>query len=349
MYRPTLSRRALGAALAAVTLAVVAACGDDAAPSSGSSAPTSAAAGPVRIEHKYGTTTIEKTPQRVVVVGLTEQDALLALGVVPVATTKWFGENPGEIWPWARAKLGSAAVPQVLTNDDGLQFEKIAALRPDLIVGMYSGLTQEDYRTLTKIAPTLAQPEGVVDYGAAWDDVTTTLATALGRPAEGEKLVAGGRALLAGVAAEHPEFKGRTALVATTYQGYYVYGPQDARGRFLTSLGLTLPPDLAAVTGKEFGANISKERIDLLDVDALVWLVTDYAKDRAKVQADPLYAGLDVKKQGRDIFLEDGETLGSATSFVTVLSLPYLVDNLVPQLARAIDGDPATEVVRAAA
>jgi ABC-type Fe3+-hydroxamate transport system substrate-binding protein len=93
-------------------------------------------------------------------------------------------------------------------------------------------------------------------------------------------------------------------------------------------------------------ANISKERIDLLDTDALVWLVTDYAKDKAKVQADPLYAALDVKKQGRDVFLEDGEELGSATSFISVLSLPFLLDGLVPQLAQAVDGNPATAVSR---
>ena len=36
--------------------------------------------------------------------------------------------------------------------------------------------------------------------------------------------------------------------------------------------------------------------------------------------------------------------LGGATSFVSVLSLPYLLDGLVPQLATALDGDPATAV-----
>src|SRR5690349_19485539 len=148
MARPTpdrfsLSRRAFGGAVATAALALVAACGDDKAPAaSAASSSAGSAAFPVSIEHKYGTTEITKVPQRVVVVGLTEQDALLALGVVPVATTKWFGENPGEIWPWAKEKLGSAAVPESLTNTDGIQFEKVAALKPDLIVGLYSGLTQ---------------------------------------------------------------------------------------------------------------------------------------------------------------------------------------------------------------
>ena len=52
--------------------------------------------------------------------------------------------------------------------------------------------------------------------------------------------------------------------------------------------------------------------------------------------------------EGRDVFLEDEELLGAATSFISALSIPYLMDNLVPQLAAAVDGDPATPVVRAA-
>jgi iron complex transport system substrate-binding protein len=67
----------------------------------------------------------------------------------------------------------------------------------------------------------------------------------------------------------------------------------------------------------------------------------------AKLHADGLYAKLDVKTQGRDVYLENGELLGGATSFVTALSLPYLLDGIVPQLAAAIDGNPATEVKRA--
>ena len=57
----------------------------------------------------------------------------------------------------------------------------------------------------------------------------------------------------------------------------------------------------------------------------------------------PLYATLPVHTEGREVFLEStGDPLGGATSFVTALSLPFLLDGLVPQLAAAIDGDPAT-------
>jgi iron complex transport system substrate-binding protein len=342
------TRRSLaGALLAAVAVTGLAACGDD--ESDGASAGPSAAtsAFPVSIEHRFGTTEITKAPERIVVVGLVEQDALLSLGVVPVATTEWFGEKPGAIWPWAQDELAGAKAPEVLTNVDGIQLEKVAALKPDLILGIYSGLTPEDYGTLAKIAPTVAQPKGGIDYGAGWQDLTRTVGKAVGRPAQADQVVADAEAKIAAAKAANPAFAGRTALMATNYEGYWVYGAQDSRGRLLTDLGFTLPAGLDAVTGTEFGANLSRERTDLLDTDVLVWLVPSYDADRAKIQADPLYAKLGVKAEGRDVYLEDEEELGAATSFITVLSIPYLMDRLVPQLAAAVDGNPATPVVRA--
>ncbi len=117
---------------------------------------------PVTIEHRFGSTTIPAAPSRVVVAGLVEQDPLLALGVVPVATTEWFGEHPGAIHPWAREALGDAPLPEVLSIADGFEFERIAALRPDLIVGLLGGPeTRGDYDKLARIAPIVTQPAGL--------------------------------------------------------------------------------------------------------------------------------------------------------------------------------------------
>ena len=44
----------------------------------------------------------------------------------------------------------------------------------------------------------------------------------------------------------------------------------------------------------------------------------------------------------RDVFLPENGELYEATSFISVLSIPLLVDELVPKLAAAADGDPAT-------
>lgn len=60
---------------------------------------------------KYGSTTVKAEPQRIVTVGLTDQDSVLALGKVPVGTTEWLGGYQGAIGPWATDKLGDGKTP----------------------------------------------------------------------------------------------------------------------------------------------------------------------------------------------------------------------------------------------
>lgn len=312
----------------------------DAQPTAPAAAPATDAF-PVSIEHKYGSTEIAAAPQRIVTVGLTEQDALLALGITPVGTSEWFGGHPGAIWPWAQDKL-TGPVPEVISDGATVNFEAIAALNPDLILALYAGLTQEQYDLLSQIAPTVAQPADYVDYGVPWQELTRTVGRAVGKAAEADALVKAVEERFAEVRKAHPEFDGATAVVATPYQGIWVYGPEDVRGRLLTDLGFSLPEGLAEVTGAEFGGNLSMERADLLDVDVIIWLDPDDAEGPL---GGPVYASLPVHTEGREVFLESyTSALGGATSFVSVLSLPYLLDGLVPQLEAAIDGDPATVV-----
>lgn len=332
-------------ALLLVPLLALTACGsgEDAAPQTAASqSGVEDGAFPVTIKNKFGDTVVKDAPQRVVTVGLVEQDALLALGVVPIGTTEWFGEKPGALFPWAKEKLGDGALPKVLVDKDGIQFEQIAALRPDLIIGLYSGISADDYKKLTEIAPTVAQPPGVPDYGVAWQDVTRTVGQAVGKPKLADELVKRIEARFATVRSEHPEFQGKIGLLASPWEGYFIYGTQDPRSRLLTDFGFSLPDGLDKVTGDKFGGNISAERISILDQQALVWFPAKGGT--AKLKADPLYKNLKVRTEGRDVFVEENydDQLYGATQFVSVLSLPIVIDQLVPKLSAAVDGNPTT-------
>lgn len=343
--------------LSAVALAgalLLAGCGSSESGSGPSSAEgggsTTAAAGgsgegfPVTIEHKYGETTIEEAPERVVTVGLMDQDAVLALGTVPVATTEWFGEQDGALWPWAQDQLEELGgeLPEVLDATDGVNFEAVAAQDPDLITAMYTDLTEADYEKLSQIAPVITQSDGYVDYGITWQEMTTQIGKALGKGGEAEDLVADVEDQLAAVAEENPAFDGAQGIVATPYEGIFVYGPDDPRGRFLTSLGFVLPDGLVEATGEEFGGNISEENAGLLDGDLIIWLDPDDAEGDL---GGPAYETFPVHTEGREVFLSSyDDPLGAATSFITPLSIPFLIDGLVPKMAAAIDGDPSTTV-----
>ncbi|MBK1787704.1 iron-siderophore ABC transporter substrate-binding protein [Prauserella cavernicola] len=333
-------RTGLGA-LALATMLLASACGgSEQSESDSASGNASDGAFPVTIEHKYGSTTIEERPERVVAVGLTDQDALLALDVVPVASTKWLvTDYPGAVGPWAEDKLGDAETPVVLDDSNGLQFERIAEQQPDLIVGLYAGMSQEDYDTLSQLAPTIAQPEQHADFGIPWQEQTRTVGKAVGKADQADQLVDDVEGRIESVKQEHPEFAEASGLLATTYDGYFVFGSQDPRSRLLSALGFTLPEELDQVIGNQFGANVSRERADLLDTDVLIWFVGDGGE---QLEKDPLYNRLRVAKEGRDLRIDESSDYGNAFSFASALSIPYLLDELVPQLEAAIDGDPAT-------
>lgn len=111
------------------------------------------------LTHLFGQTVVKEPPKRVVSAGFTEQDDLLAVGVVPIAVTNWFGDQPFAVWPWAAPKLGGAR-PVVLNLDNGVPVDQIANLKPDLIVAVNAGLDANTYQKLSAIAPTVAQSGG---------------------------------------------------------------------------------------------------------------------------------------------------------------------------------------------
>lgn len=324
-------RRAFLAGALAAALLVVTGCG------SGETAqrPQSAASGayPISIAHKYGSTTITAEPKRIVTVGLTDQDSLLALGVVPVGTTEWLGNFPGAIGPWAQDELGFAAQPEVLASTDGPQYEKIAALRPDLILGLYSALTQEQYDTLSKIAAVVAQPKGHEDYQAPWQVMTKQIGKALGKEAETEKKIADIDARFKAVRDKHPEWKGKTVAVGEPYEPgkYSVFSPKDPKVIFLTEMGFTTSEAYQKALGKENVADLSVERLDVMEADRTVWLGTPETEKAMK--AEPLYKKTKVHQEKRDLFLPyENPEIGAALSFNTVLSIPYAIDEVVPML-----------------
>lgn len=330
------------AALALTTLSACGSSGDDDAAKAGDTSWT-----PVSVETKFGTVTVTKRPERIVTIGLTDQDAVLALGTVPVGVTNWFGDAPGRIFPWAQdalAKatnpLGTGKLPEVLKDEK--QTEKVLALKPDLITAVYSALTQKQFDLFkAQGIPVVAAPKGAVDYATSWQEATKLIGTAMGKKAEADKLVADVDAKVAKAAADHPEFKGKSAVTITNYEGYFIYGAGDPRGRLLSDLGFVLPKDLDDFTQENFGKSISAENANMIDLDVLLWVNSEKKALELKT-----YAGTKVHAKGGDVFIDDSDPNGAlyvASSFVTVLSLPFYLDQIVPRLAAAADGDPSTK------
>nr|MDT0665026.1 iron-siderophore ABC transporter substrate-binding protein [Micromonospora sp. DSM 115978] len=253
--------------------------------------------------HKYGVTEIEAAPQRVVTLGLSDHEPVLALGVKPVGAIDWYGERPYGIWPWTDELWGDER-PEIVGQREDVNVEKIASLRPDVIIALYTGISEEQYSTLSRIAPTVAQPKDYDDYGAPWPVMTRIVGQTLGLSAEADKLVTDLEARFAAVRAEHPEFADMTAAVAdSTAPGQYsVFSPTDPKSVFMTELGFQIPDEIGDLADGTFSVAISAERLDLVDVDRLVWLVGDDTVTQ-RINADSVYQELAVAREDRAIFL----------------------------------------------
>jgi iron complex transport system substrate-binding protein len=186
---------------------------------------------------------------------------------------------------------------------------------------------------LSAIAPTVAQTDEYEAGGTPWQEQTLLTGRALGREGQARALVDDVESRFAAAREQNPGFAGQTLAVDYgAAAAHYLLEEQDLRNRFFTDLGFATP----AQTGE-----VSLERLDLLDQDVLVG--AGYTREEAG--ADPLFTSLDVVAQDRTVYLGtyDNEVT-AALGFGSPLSLPFLLDLVVPALAQAADGDPGTVV-----
>ena len=288
-----------------------------------------AGSGGVAIKHAFGETTLSAPPTRVLTAGLTEQDDLLAVGVVPVAVTRWIGDQP--VWPWAQPKLGSAT-PAVLTLDNGIQIDAIAQLKPDLIVAINAGLDADTYTKLSAIAPTIAQ-SGEDAFFEPWKDQAATIGTAVFKKDEMATAVDAVEQKFGAVAQANPTFKDRTAVLLN---GYFTGDTVTAtvagwRTEFLTAMGLTVPESVKGFASGDY-AMISRRDLPraLGGADLLIWC-TDRDAEQAALLADPAVAEL---RRQRSVFTP--AELSAAIAYASPLSYPVVAEQLPPLLRQAL-------------
>lgn len=277
------------------------------------------------VRHLFGDTNIPGPPQRVVSAGFTEQDDLLAVGVVPIATTEWFGGEPYAVWPWAQPKLGGAQ-PAVLSLSDGIQVDAIAALKPDLIVATNAGLDADTYAKLSEIAPTIAQ-SGPDAFFEPWRDQATLIGQALFQNDAMTGLIAGVDEKFKAVATNNPRFAGKKALLldGTLFRDS-VQPKTGWRTEFLTQMGFAVPPTPAQIPRDDIPS--------VLDAaDVLIW-TTESDQERDALLADPAIAGLRATTRNRHVFTP--KDLAGAIAFASPLSYPVVADQLPPLLRQAL-------------
>lgn len=286
------------------------------------------------INHLFGETVIKEPPKRVVSAGYTEQDDLLAVGVVPIAVTYWFGDQPFAVWPWAQPRLGGAQ-PVVLNLDNGIPVDQIAGLKPDLIVATNAGVDADTYQKLSAIAPTVPQSDGDAFF-EPWKEQATAIGQAVFQADQMKSLVDAVDQKFTAVGKEHPAWTGKKALLmqGTLWQGTIVATMAGWRTDFLNQMGLVIADSIKPF-GTDHRAVIPRDHIRaVLDsADVIIW-TTENPDDQKALLADPDVAASQATAQNRHIFTTKEQA--GAIAFSSPLSYPLVADQLPPQIGKIL-------------
>ncbi len=323
------------------TTALLAACGRSKSASSTTSGKT------ISIKHVYGTTEVPADATKIATVAWANQDVLLALGIMPLGFSKqtWGVTDGSGMLPWTKEKVdeltaNGAALPKLFDDDGGVKInpQAVNATKPEVILAVYSGMSKEEYETLSKIAPTVAYPK--VAWGTPWRETIAINASAVGKKTEGDTLVADLEKQVADAVAKHPQIKGKAAAFCYTAEGdatkFGYYTTADPRTAFLSDLGMKVPASVEKASKENasaFNVDISTENADSLnDFDLIVMYGTE--SDLAAMQANSLLSQVRAIKNGAVAFVGNGDPMAASTN-PGPLSIPWGIEKYVGLIATA--------------
>lgn len=298
---------------------------------------------PITIKHAFGETILESKPENIATISWGNQDVPLALEVVPVGISEAnYGVADGiDLLPWTSDKFKELGVenPVIYKDTAGLDFEAISDSQPDVILASYSGITQEEYDLLSKIAPVIAYSKSA--WQTLWRDQILMDSLGMGMKVEGENLVKELDLLIETKVAGYPQIKEKRAAFFYFNEAdlgkFYIYLTKDPRAAYLTDLGMTFPESVKELSkGSDlFTLEISAENVDLIsDLD----IVLTYGSETLleALQSDPLIGTIPAIKAGAVAIIQDGTPL-AASATPSALSIPATIDEYLSIIGEVAD------------
>ena len=295
------------------------------------------------LDHAFGQTILDKKPERVATIAWGNHDVALALGIVPVGFSKannGVSADKGDI-PWTEEKIKELKSKANLFDDlDGLNFEAISNSKPDVILAGYSGITKEDYDTLSKIAPVAAYKSK--PWQTLWRDMIKIDSKALGMEKKSEEVNQNTEARISKKLEKHPEIKGKikgkkvlfTMINAADTSKFWIYTSKDPRANYLTDLGLVFPESLKEFESEDsFAKEISAEEANKInEAEEIITYGDD--KTLEALQKDPLLGKINAIKNGAVAVIPDNTPL-AASCTPTPLSINYTIEEYLNLLGNA--------------
>lgn len=275
--------------------------------------------------HVHGTTTVSSAPTAVAALGAGDGDAVLALGLQPVA----IGTSSGALPSWEKAAItGTPAMISGLIDTAA-----VAAAKPDLIIATGT-VDDATYGKLAAIAPTITRPADAVNPWT-WQDQLTWIGKIVGRDAKAKELIDSVRSQADDVKNQNPSINGKSvaALTVTDTGVGEVLVPSNTVA-FLESLGLRYDDDMKRTPADQSDSRpIDVSEIYQVKSEVMVVLRTDKAAGEGGYGGLPApfsaYTGALVVADTPDVLTALGEPGG-------YLATEFLYQNFVPTMARQI-------------
>ncbi|GLB59743.1 ABC transporter substrate-binding protein [Cytobacillus sp. NCCP-133] len=276
------------------------------------------------VEHAMGTTTLEKTPEKVVILTNEGTEALLSMGVTPVgAVQSWTGD------PWYEHIADQMKDVQVVGTESEVNVEAIAALQPDLIIG--NKMRQEKiYDQLNSIAPTIFAET----LRGNWKENFELYAKAINKEEAGNKVIADYDSRIEEIKTSLGDKLNQEVSIVRFMAGdVRIYHKDSFSGVILDQIGLARPESQNVDDFAE--KNATKERIPAMDGDVLFYFTYETGDDKASQLEkewieDPLFKNLKVAQEGKVYKVSD--TIWNTAGGVIAANL--LLDDIEKHLVK---------------
>lgn len=276
------------------------------------------------VEHAMGTTTLEKTPEKVVILTNEGTEALLSMGITPVgAVQSWTGD------PWYEHIADEMKDVQVVGTESEVNVEAIAALQPDLIIG--NKMRQEKiYNQLNDIAPTIFAET----LRGNWKENFELYAKAINKEEEGQKVIADYDSRIEEIKTNlGDQLNQEVSIVRFMAGDVRIYHKDSFSGVILDQIGLARPESQNVNDFAE--KNATKERIPAMDGDVMFYFTYETGDGEASQLEkewieDPLFKNLKVAQEGKVYKVDD--TIWNTAGGVIAANL--LLDDLEKYLVK---------------
>ncbi len=285
------------------------------------------------VVHQLGKTCVPLQSQRIVVTDEIALDAVLGLGLKPIATAE-----PNIAGRRGRQLTGKVEEVASLGKNSQINIEKMVQLHPDLIVGFF--MKSRSYDLFSQIAPTVKLDLKYVK--GAWKDSLREVAFILGRTKQAENAIANYQQRVRKLGKTIDQKLGKVEVSVSRFYAGGKNLPQldtifSFSGGILQEVGLSAPAEQIqlATDPDTFSLPISLERVDLLDADVLFAMLDPGSEDSFnRYQESSLWQKLNVVQNNRVYIVDSGYwwlgNILAANAILDDVEKYILQDDLLP-------------------